>query len=61
MKTKDKSRDPVVEEIHLIREQMLEESGGDLREMAKKVRQLVSQSGRTVHPAPPLPMVKINR
>ena len=44
--------DPVVAEIHAIREKMLADCGGDLRLLMERVRQRQRASGRRVRPLP---------
>ena len=44
--------DPVVAEIHAIREKMLADCGGDLRLLMQRVRQRQRASGRRVRPLP---------
>lgn len=44
--------DPVVAEIHAIREKMLADCGGDLRRLMQQVRQRQRASGRRVRPLP---------
>ena len=45
--------DPVVAEIHAIREQMLAECGGDYQKFMEQLRERQRGSGRKVIPAPP--------
>lgn len=50
------TNDPIVEEIHRIREQMLAEHGGDLRALMKDAQRRTEEAaraGRTVMPPPP--------
>ncbi len=45
--------DPIVDEIHAIRAEMLAECGGDLQKLVEQVQKRREESGRVARPAPP--------
>ena len=55
--TKPLYDDPVVAEIHAIRAKMLDDCGGDHRNLMEQVRAREIASARKVISAPPPPMV----
>ena len=49
--------DPILDELHAIRRQMLEECGGDVDKLVAGIRERQDRSGRIVSPTPVRPSV----
>lgn len=57
MLTKPLYEDPVVAEIHAVRQKLLAECDGDIRKLSLHARDRMRAFGRSVRPAPPTPPV----
>jgi hypothetical protein len=55
------SRDPIIEEIHAIREAIAEASGYDLEKIAEAARKRQAESGRKTVTLPPRPAITFKK
>lgn len=55
------SRDPIIEEIHAIREAIAEASGYDLEKIAEAARKRQAESGRKAVALPPRPAITVKK
>jgi septal ring factor EnvC (AmiA/AmiB activator) len=53
--------DPIIEEIHAIREELAKESGYDTERIAEAARKRQAESGRKVATLPPRPAAHIKK
>ena len=53
--------DPIIEEIHAVREALAKESGYDAEKIAEAARKRQAQSGRTAVTLPPRPTAAIKK
>lgn len=55
------SRDPLIEEIHAVREALAKESGYDLEKIAEAARKRQAESGRKAVALPPRPAMIVKQ